>query len=861
MTTTSLSNQRTIGRPSSVGAGRKNKSLFNGNHSSGSLHHYYYYYYSLLMTNVLTPIMTYCSLAWEPRHRAKSSVAVLFLSLLLLIVFTEKDASAWTKVRLIDQDAKENDDTNNSILLQQSYMKNNDPLDGLTLEQRYTLLSRIYGTWGFYDGSSEDRPTDPYVTVDNSDIYLDVKAADFPEESWQVDAVYVNHFLDAATKLVRRGQEGIFATYAGHGIVNVSVEELDNDVYGEVWDHDARLVEKLRMFRLEEIDLSEDVTSMKELNDKIPNWHESGGWTTSRSMDGLERRFLHAMMTNSNFTIVVTGNWQSMGYGGNHGWQSMGGVLDHLLRGMFDKLGMNLVVRSIGLPPRTGISTEERADILAGGRSTLESSLGWSSIYGSDVDMVVWDDYSASLTGTTANENREELDDTAKELFDFFARQALLSGNANIPFIWGGDFEVLRNLHEVADADVGMLGNGMSGVRETTSDQEAVTLPWAAQYLNCPQDMEAVCNANGNKFMSQCWDSSLKSTPPIPQTNNIPVLPTALGWRMHQLKGYTLSYNILSVILDALDLWSEKTIIEGHPLDDENWHMGEHITNIQTKIKALSEKDAPHCYKLKDKLNLPTRMCNQRLQGRTEYTPRANPADTSLKSIVNGASPNYDIPALFEGESWENPIAKLPSYAVDTLEILELGKQKRRELQRSENAYPKRLKERQLAIETGDGWKIVNSFPQSDCNGSYLPSSSCGRTPTSTCLMEGHHGSRGYMSGDESSGWLSMIISNLESGYIAIAVNIQIGDDHDNTKSLKEKLPDSFNFFYAIDEELTPLPKPQFIEKIRMFNGFGLITILDDSKKTGSDLKVSVRLSGCPKDDGCRLNVSHLYWA
>ena len=127
--------------------------------------------------------------------------------------------------------------------------------------------------------------------------------------------------------------------------------------------------------------------------------------------------------------------------------------------------------------------------------------------------------------------------------------------------------------------------------------------------------------------------------------------------------------------------------------------------------------------------------------------------------------------------------------------------------------------------------------------------------------MEGHHGSRGYMSGDESSGWLSMIIPNLESGYIAIAVNIQIGDDHDNTKSLKEKLPDSFNFFYAIDEELTPLPKPQFIEKIRMFNGFGLITILDDSTKTGNDLKVSVRLSGCPKDDGCRLNVSHLYWA
>lgn len=845
------SSRRTVGRPSAVGAGRR-KSL------SGDR---YRHYRSVAMTNAITPLMAMCSSAWEPRHRFRSSVGVLVIALLLLVVFTEKDAMAWTKVRFIDRDAKQHDNKDDS-----SNMHPYDPLHGLTAEQRHTLLSDIYGTWNFYDGSSDDRPSEPYVTIDNSDIFLDVAADRFPEESWQVDAVYVNHFLDAASKLVRRGQDGIYAAYAGHGIVNVSVEEVDNDVYGEIIDRDDRTGKKLSMFRLEEVDL-DDIENLSELNEKAPRWRERGGWTTPRSLDGLERRLLHAMMTNSNFTVVVTGSWQSMGYGGNHGWQSLGGVLDGLLTGLFDKLGMNLVVRSIGLPPREGITTEERADImLAGGRSTLESSLGWSSIYGSDVDMVVWDDYGAVIANKNDEEgynHREDLDEMAKELFDFFARQALLSGNANIPFIWGGDFEVLRNLHEVADADVGMLGSGMSGVPETTGDREATTLPWAAQYLNCPREMEAVCNADGNKFMSQCWDSSLKSSPPIPQTSNIPVLPTALGWRMHQLKGYTLSYNVLSVILDALDVWSQKTIIEGHPLDDENWHMGEYITNIQTKIKALSEKDAPHCYKLEDKLNIPARLCNQRLQGRTEYTPRANPPDTSLKSIVSGVGPNYNVPGMFEGEVWENPIEKVPPYAVDALEILELGKQRRRDLRRDEHhAYPRRLEERQLAIETGDGWKIIDSFPQSDCNGSYSPSSSCGRIPTSTCLMEGHHGSRGYISGDESSGWLSMFVPNLESGYIAIAVNVHIGDDHDNTESLNERFPDSFNFFYAIDEEVTALDKPQFVENLRMFNGFGLVTILDDkSRRPSSDIKVSVRLGGCPKDDGCRLNVSHLYWA
>jgi hypothetical protein len=683
-----------------------------------------------------------------------------------------------------------------------------------------------------------------------------MKGGDFPEESWQVDAVYVNHFLDAATKLVRRGQEAIFATYHGHGIVNISIEEVDGDVYGEVANPDERLAQRLDMYHLDEIDLS-SVTSAQELLHQSPLWQTRGGWTTSRSMDGLERRLLHAMMTNSNFTIVVTGSWQSMGYGGNHGWQSMAGVLDNLLSGVFEKLGTKLVVRAIGLPPKTGISSMEQVDMLMGGRSTLESSLGFSSLYGEDVDMVVWDDFSALIESN--GEYTQDLDDTGVALFDFFARQALLSGSRNIPFIWGGDFEVLRNLHENADADVGQLGNGMSGVPETTSDDEASTLPWAAQYLNCSSEMQTVCHANENKFMSQCWDKSLRSSPPQTQLNEIPVLPTAVGWRMHQLKGYTLGYNLLAALLDTLDVWSEKTIYEGHPLADENWHMGEYIQNIQSKVTALTENVAPHCYKLHDKLKLPTRLCNQKLQGRTEFTPRANPTETSLNSIVvpspDGPRPNYDLQGVFEGEKWENSISKVPAPAVNALQILEFGTERRRELQ-----HPRRLKHVNPPVETGDGWKITDSFPQSDCNGSYSPSSSCGRVSTSTCLMEAHHGSRGYISGDETTGWLSMKIPGIVFGYVAL--NMKFGDDDEQSKSLEERLPDSFSFHFAIDDKVTELNKSQFVEQFQVFNGLGLLTILDDAKRTTptpKEVTISVRVL-CPDED-CKLNVSHLYWS
>ena len=816
-------------RQSSIGAGRPKSHAKNQ------------------VSNAAVTSLAICSMMWEPRNRARSAIGVLSILLLIMIVLQKSDSTAWHKVHMSDKGAKQ--------IPPAVY----DPLDNLTPEQRHKLLTRIYGYWGFFDGSAEDRPEEPYMTVEKAGMYLDMKSEDFPDESWQVDAVYVNHFLDAATKLVRRGQDAIFATYHGHGLVNVTVEEVDGDVYGEVANVDERVAQKLDMFHLEEIDLS-SVRSAQHLSDKSPKWQKQGGWTTARSMDGLERRLLHAMMTNSNFTIVVTGSWQNMGYGGNHGWQSMAGVLDHLLSGLFEKLGMNLVVRAIGLPPKTGISKEEQADILQGGRSTLEHALGWSSIYGSDVDMVVWDDYSAITNDN--GEYTQGMDDTAADLFDFFARQALLSGSTHVPFIWGGDFEVLRNLHELADADVGQLGNGMSGVPETTSEDQAVTLPWASQYLNCRHELQAICQKSEHNFASQCWDHSMK-TPPTSQTTqsaSIPVLPTAMGWRMHQLKGYTLAYNLLAALLDTLDIWSEKTIYEGHPLSDENWHLEEYIKNIQTKVQTLTEQNSPRCYKLNEKMGLPLRMCNQRIQGRTEYTPRANLVNTSLHSIVEpspaGLLPDYELKSVYEGVAWDNPIHEVPVHAVNALEILELGKEPKRQLQPSQY-QSKKPKQRALdVVKTGDGWKIKGAFPQSDCDGSYSPKSSCGRVSTSSCLMEDHQGSRGYISGNDTTGWLSMVIPGLESGYVA--VNLKIGGTNDY---LEERLPDSFSFHFAIDGVLTGWEKPQFLEKLQVFNGLGLVTIMDDVKrKSTKDITISVRVAGCPEDK-CRLNVSHLYWA
>jgi hypothetical protein len=503
-----------------------------------------------------------CSLAWEPRNRSRSAIALLFVSLLFTAILTENDVAAWHRSIFGRISGKKG-------------AKGDPSLVGLTDDQRQWLLKSLYGSYTFYDGSAEDRPTVPYMTAENANnTYLDLPEDKFPMESWQADAVYANHFLDAAEKLVKRGQQAIFATYHGLGLsdVRVTTDEGGGERVDYVReDAEQRSSRRSKMFHMEEIDLVA-VTSADLLRSAAPSWERKGGWTTERSFNGLERRLIHAMMTrseshNGNFTVVFTGSWQSMGYGGNHAWQSTAGVFETLLKGVFEKLGVNLVVRAIGLPPLSHLSAEEQTELIGGGKSTLLHTLGWSSIYGSDVDMVVWDDYGAVDDGGSVRVS----DELSTQLFDLFARQALLSGNTSLPFIWGGDFEVLRYLHNYVDADVGQLGNALAGVPETTSEIAASDLPWPAQFLNCPTNMQDTCEKEEYQFESRCWVERSDITPPTPQLDHIPIMPSAIGWKMQKLKGFTLAYVLLTATLDALFEWSEITISQGFPLPDEHW--------------------------------------------------------------------------------------------------------------------------------------------------------------------------------------------------------------------------------------------------------------------------------------------------
>lgn len=73
------------------------------------------------------------------------------------------------------------------------------------------------------------------------------------------------------------------------------------------------LAERMKMFHWDKLDMS-TATGKPDAFQKRGK-RGNGGWTTKRSFDGLVKRLLHAIMTNSEFTVVLAGHSAAAGHG------------------------------------------------------------------------------------------------------------------------------------------------------------------------------------------------------------------------------------------------------------------------------------------------------------------------------------------------------------------------------------------------------------------------------------------------------------------------------------------------------------------------------------------------------------------
>jgi hypothetical protein len=192
---------------------------------------------------------------------------------------------------------------------------------------------------------------------------------------------------------------------------------------------------------------------------------------------------------------------------------------------------------------------------------------------------------------------------------DIFLRQGLIGGN-RVPVVWGGNFNLLKMLHEEADADIGEFGWGTDALLEATTKEEFDALPYAQKGMKCDEAVQSLCDAE-SRFCAKCWidrDDGIK--PEKAQINNPKgQVKWHPGWRMHQLMGRNMAMGVLSALQAAINKWNEN-VMGGPPLADEYWHVTDYYDNIRNKVKNL-DKALGECYTDE---NLPDRVCNTPLK-------------------------------------------------------------------------------------------------------------------------------------------------------------------------------------------------------------------------------------------------------
>ena len=499
--------------------------------------------------------------------------------------------------------------------------------------------------------------------------------------------------------------------------------------------------------------------------------------------------------------------------------------------------------------------------------------------------------------------------------------------DGKVPVVWsaGGKFDLMKMYHNYADADVGEYGLGMDGIPETTSEDQAEEIPWAARHLKCSTERPDLCK-HPYKYCATCWIPRKDHIAPT-QKQNDPFKGQVSwhpGWRSHQLTGRVLAFSLLQALKEVIRLIRD----EGNELISVD--MESYYGNIRRKMKSL-DPSLGLCYRINS--TLPERLCRVSMKGRTQYTPRAYPEQTSITSIikpepVDGYVPKNKLKPLYDGPHAHNPCFDLPEGAVDVVARIlgnttsATGDRVLSEMDREpyslveqvdENRMPmRRFMNEELDEDTivpGRGWQVFGE-PQGFCDGTY--DVICARSTRNRCVLSSHHDERGDVVGSEMAGWIVLEIPREEVKEGIIVVKLHTWHErHDNTRTMDWKtinnmpednsaksgtpdesslsgsiedpsqrrlrrqkyetpeLPQLFRFEYAIDGEMTSLNRTEFLDRKQDIQRVvEALTLLDDpnfatspASKTSNRSSVEVAIRLRNSFQRLVFGISHIYWA
>jgi hypothetical protein len=435
--------------------------------------------------------------------------------------------------------------------------------------EKMAKVREEWGAWDFRDPLHDDpeegtdTPTSDVADRSEADFsgtdYKDLAIEEFPPDAWQADEEYVSRFLEEGKKLVNRVKEGIKAEIGWPVKEDEEYMNLREELFKiHVWDHP-------------ECDTDEtDKNMIEEIESKCGKNPSKGLAVFQKiAFEGLIRKLLHSMMTNDEFYVVLAGHSAAAGHG-NDFQQNRIITFHHLMEPVFDKLGMRLVSRNMGM----------------GGVGTLQFSLAGGDLYG-ETDFLEWDSGMTEKGGPV----------------DLFNKQAILSGE-RVPVIMNDFF---FNIMEESD-DSAWMGRWLSTIDlfPETTYENADDQPWAARWYNQKEE----------KFNAICWEPRSDFTPETVQ-NEKP--GSQVGWhpgnRHHRWDGRKVALVVLEALGVAFERWEEGIAKEGCPLEASYWHVGDYYKDIREKLRTHVNKESREPSECEEKFGWISRICRVQMHG------------------------------------------------------------------------------------------------------------------------------------------------------------------------------------------------------------------------------------------------------
>jgi len=290
------------------------------------------------------------------------------------------------------------------------------------------------------------------------------------------------------------------------------------------------------------------------------------------------------------------------------------------------------------------------------------------------------------------------------------------------------------------------------------------------------------------------------------------------------------------------------------------------------------------------------------VKARSLYTPRANPRETSVLTLVkadaDGRVPPPPYTQVYESIDVHNQCSEPKEGTLDVLQVVsnrqliesaEVQSKSMLASKRSETSgsqSPQVRSRRLEEITVGKGWQHIMEYP-GNCDGTY--DASCAKHREDACPLLGHHDSRGHLAGNEYSGWLVLTLPKVEKGLIMLKIVTWLGeasntytdgwtsvnnqrrlgasnDQQQPSANSTRRLglsdqPEELVFEYSVDGVVTSLSKTKLVDEIKKVQRLvEIVTVLDEeSFGVKENVEVAFRLKNCGRQ--CTFGLTHVYWA